>query len=118
MIGGQYRDITGDDADLQELHRLKTGRLFVAAVLIGLDVAAAPVGERAAWLAFGEDVGLLFQVVDDVLDGDGYAERLGRERAERLAEETATRAHLRLDDVDAETVVLRELVDVLAVRTG
>ena len=48
--------------------------------------------ERPAWLAFGEDVGLLFQVVDDLLDGDGYAERLGREPAERLAEEIATRA--------------------------
>jgi geranylgeranyl diphosphate synthase type II len=118
MIGGQYRDITGDDADLEELHRLKTGRLFVAAVLMGLDVAAAPAAERTAWLAFGEAVGLLFQVVDDVLDGDGYAERLGRERAERLAEETAARAHLHLDAVDAETAVLRELVDVLAVRTG
>ena len=35
MIGGQYRDITGDDADLEELHRLKTGRLFVAAVRMG-----------------------------------------------------------------------------------
>src|SRR6187431_2743657 len=40
MIGGQYRDITGDTADLEELHRLKTGQLFVAAVQIGLDVAA------------------------------------------------------------------------------
>ncbi len=118
MIGGQYRDITGDDADLEELHRLKTGRLFVAAVLMGLDVAAVPAAERTAWLAFGEEVGLLFQVVDDVLDGDGYAERLGRERAERLAEETAARAHLHLDAVDAETAVLRELVAVLAVRTG
>jgi geranylgeranyl pyrophosphate synthase len=85
---------------------------------MGLDVAAAPDAERPAWLAFGEDVGLLFQVVDDLLDGDGYAERLGREPAERLAEEIATRAHGRLDAVEAETVVLRELVDVLAVRTG
>lgn len=118
MIGGQYRDITGDDADLEELHRLKTGRLFVAAVRMGLDVAAAPDAERPAWLAFGEDVGLLFQVVDDLLDGDGYAERLGRGRAERLAEEIAARAYRRLEAIEAETVVLRELVDVLAVRTG
>src|SRR5574341_1039084 len=39
MIGGQYRTITGDSADLDELHRLKTGRLFVASVRIGLQVA-------------------------------------------------------------------------------
>ena len=36
MIGGQYRDITGDDSDLAEVHRLKTGRLFSASVGLGL----------------------------------------------------------------------------------
>jgi geranylgeranyl diphosphate synthase, type II len=118
MIGGQHRDITGDNADLEELHRLKTGRLFVAAVRMGLDVAAVPEAERTPWLAFGDDVGLLFQVVDDLLDGDGYSERLGREGAERLAEETAERARGHLEGVGMEALVLRELVDVLAVRTA
>src|SRR6187551_1869570 len=61
MIGGQHRDITGDDADLEVLHRLKTGRLFVAAVRMGLDVAGVEYEERAPWLAFGDEVGLLFQ---------------------------------------------------------
>ena len=118
MIGGQYRDISGDDADLEELHRLKTGRLFVAAVRMGLDVAEVVDDEREPWLAFGDDVGLLFQVVDDLLDGDGYTERLGHEGAERLADETAERARGHLDGLAADTAVLRELVDVLAVRTG
>ena len=118
MIGGQYRDITGDDADLDELHRLKTGRLFVAAVRIGLDAAGTPEAERAAWLAFGEDVGVLFQVVDDLLDGDGYAERLGHEEASRLADRVAERARARLGELDADTSVLQELVDALAVRTS
>jgi geranylgeranyl diphosphate synthase, type II len=118
MIGGQHRDITGDDADLDELHRLKTGRLFVAAVRIGLDVAGTPEAERAPWLAFGEDVGILFQVVDDLLDGDGYAERLGRDGASRLAEDVAQRARSRLDELTVDTTVLRQLVDALAVRTA
>ena len=118
MIGGQYRDITGDDADLEQLHRLKTGRLFVAAVRMGLDVADVGDEEREPWIAFGDDVGLLFQVVDDLLDGDGYTERLGHEGAERLADEAAERARGHLDRVAADTVVLRELVDVLTVRTG
>jgi geranylgeranyl diphosphate synthase, type II len=118
MIGGQHRDITGDDADLEVLHRLKTGRLFVAAVRMGLDVAGVEYEERAPWLAFGDEVGLLFQVVDDVLDGDGYVERLGREGAEQLADRAAERARGHLDLVRADTAVLRELVDVLAVRTG
>jgi geranylgeranyl diphosphate synthase type II len=118
MIGGQYRDITGDDGDLEELHRLKTGRLFVAAVRIGLDVAGVAQGARDEWVVFGEDVGLLFQVVDDLLDGDGYAERLGVEEARRLADEVAARARARLDRTGADTEVLRELVEALTFRTG
>jgi geranylgeranyl diphosphate synthase, type II len=118
MIGGQYRDITGDAADLDEIHRLKTGRLFVAAVSIGLDVAGVPAEERGAWLAFGGEVGLLFQVVDDLIDGDGYAERLGHEGASGLADEVADRARARLDELTVDTSVLQQLVDTLAVRTG
>jgi geranylgeranyl diphosphate synthase, type II len=118
MIGGQYRDITGDNGDLEELHRLKTGRLFVAAVRVGLDVAGVAQDARVEWVAFGEEVGLLFQVVDDLLDGDGYAERLGVEEARRLADEVAARARARLDGTGAETQVLRELVEALTFRTG
>jgi geranylgeranyl diphosphate synthase, type II len=118
MIGGQYRDITGDTADLAELHRLKTGRLFVAAVGIGLEVARVPEDERAPWIAFGEDVGLLFQVVDDLLDGDGYAERLGPEATRSLADDVADRASARLDELGADTSVLHDLLDALTFRTG
>jgi geranylgeranyl diphosphate synthase type II len=118
MIGGQHRDITGDDSDLEELHRLKTGRLFVAAVQVGLDVSRVPEVGRPAWIAFGEEVGLLFQVVDDLLDGDGYSERLGVDGAERLVRESAARAHGQLERVGMDTSVLRDLVDVLAARTG
>ncbi len=118
MIGGQYRDVTGDAADLEELHRLKTGRLFVAAVRIGLEVAGAPDDERALWTAFGEDVGLLFQVVDDLLDGDGYAERLGPEATRSLADDVAERASSRLDELACDTSVLRDLLDALTFRTG
>ena len=118
MIGGQYRDITGDDDDLAELHRLKTGRLFVAAVRLGLDVALVPGDRRAAWLAFGEDLGLLFQLVDDLLDGDGYAARHGAEEARHLSCDVAVRARGHLDAVDADTSVLGELVETLTFRTG
>jgi geranylgeranyl diphosphate synthase type II len=117
MIGGQYRDVTGDDGDLEGLHRLKTGRLFVAAVRLGLEVAGVTEQERAPWLAFGDEVGLLFQVVDDLLDGDGYADRLGPDGASRLADDVADRARAHLDELDVDTSVLRELVDTLAVRT-
>ncbi len=118
MIGGQYRDITGDTADLAELHRLKTGRLFVAAVRIGLDVARVPEEDRGPWIDFGEEVGLLFQVVDDLLDGDGYVERLGADDARRLADEVSERAAEHLDRLGTETTVLRDLLDALTFRTG
>jgi geranylgeranyl diphosphate synthase type II len=118
MIGGQYLDITGRDADLAELHRLKTGRLLAASVGLGLWVAGLEAGEQSPWRAFGEELGLLFQAVDDVLDGDGYAARLGIEGARGVAQDAARRARARLDDVEADTSVLAALVGELAVRTA
>lgn len=118
MIGGQYRDITGDDVDLEALHRLKTGALFEASVGLGLRVAGLPEAEQAPWRAFGSELGLLFQVVDDILDGDGYVARLGAEAARELADESAGRARAVLESVPADTSVLRDLVDTLAFRTG
>lgn len=118
MIGGQYLDITGAPVELSELHRLKTGRLFAAAVGCGLWAAGVPAPAQAQWRAFGEELGLLFQVVDDLLDGDGYAATLGPEAARTLADEAAERARARLHAIRADTTVLLELVDGLAVRTA
>ena len=77
-----------------------------------------PEAEQAPWRAFGAELGLLFQVVDDILDEDGFAERLGTEGARKLADDAATQAHERLDALQADTTVLRGLVKGLAVRTG
>jgi geranylgeranyl diphosphate synthase, type II len=118
MIGGQYLDIGDTDVDLAQLHRLKTGRLFAASVGLGLWVAGVPAAEQAAWRAFSEELGLLFQVVDDVLDGDGYVLRLGADGARTFAGEAAARARERLGAVDRDTSVLGEIVDALAVRTA
>jgi geranylgeranyl diphosphate synthase type II len=118
MIAGQFRDVTGDVEDLAEVERLKTGSLLAASVGLGLRVAGVPDDEQAPWRAFGAELGLLFQVVDDILDDDGFAERLGAEGARKLADEAATRAHERLDALPADTTVLRGLVEGLAARTG
>ena len=118
MIGGQYLDVTGDDADLAYVHRLKTGALLAASVGCGLAAAGVPAAEQRPWRAFAAELGLLFQVVDDVLDGDGYAVRLGVDAARALAAEAAATALARLDDVPADTAVLREIVGGLAVRTA
>ena len=118
MIGGQYLDVTEAGVGLEELHRLKTGRLFAAAVGLGLWSADVAPGGQAPWRAFGEELGILFQAVDDVIDGDGYAAELGADAARRLAARAARRAHDRLEALDADTTVLAELVDGLAVRTA
>lgn len=118
MIAGQHRDITGADDDLAEVERLKTGRLFAAAVGLGVRVAGVPEAEREPWRAFADELGLLFQVVDDILDGDGFAERIGVEGARRLADDAVSRAREQLAAlIEADTSVLSELVDGLAVRT-
>jgi geranylgeranyl pyrophosphate synthase len=118
MIGGQYLDITGTAPDEATLHKLKTGALFAASVGLGLWAARVPADGQAAWRAFGDELGLLFQIVDDILDGDGYVLSHGLEGARRYADEAADRARERLDAVDADTSVLREIVDGLAVRTA
>jgi geranylgeranyl diphosphate synthase type II len=133
MIGGQYIDITEDgglDAEaLAALHRLKTGRLLGACVGCALAVTAVPPAEQAPWRAFGDDVGLLFQIVDDILDATGTADELGKtpgkdaaagkvtyvslhglERARELADEVRARVERRLAALPADTSVLEELV--------
>ena len=118
MIGGQHRDITDDDDDLAELHRLKTGRLFAASVGLGVRVAGVSERDQEPWREFGAEVGLLFQVVDDILDGDGLASRLPADEVARLAEGTADRAREQLKNISWDTRVLLELVEAIAFRTG
>ena len=60
----------------------------------------------------------IFQIVDDVLDGDGYAERHGEEGARVLAGDAAARSLERLAEIPADTSVLAEIVGSLAARTS
>ena len=87
MIGGQQQDLEGGH-DLAELHRLKTGALFSASVMCGVWAAGVPSREHEPWRAFAAELGLLFQVVDDILDGDGYVRR---GRGEAAPERSPTR---------------------------
>ena len=118
MIGGQARDVAGDDGDLRALQRLKTGRLFAASVGCALWVAGVPEPEQGLWRAFGEELGPLFQIVDDLLDGDGAVLVHGPEQARRLADEAAVRALARLREIPGDTMVLVEIVAGLAARTA
>jgi geranylgeranyl diphosphate synthase, type II len=116
MIGGQFLDVDGGARDRAELNRLKTGRLFEASVACGLFAAEVPADEHPSWRAFGADYGFLYQVVDDLLDGDGFAQELGEERTRALASQTEDTARARLLELPVDTSVLQELVDELAAR--
>jgi geranylgeranyl diphosphate synthase type II len=117
MIGGQQQDLEGGH-ELAELHRLKTGALFSASVMCGLWAAGLPAAEHPPWRAFAAELGLLFQVVDDILDGDGYVNEVGEAQARALAQAAAERALAALNGLGADTSVLSEIVAGLAVRSS
>jgi geranylgeranyl diphosphate synthase type II len=117
MIGGQQQDLEGGH-DLAELHRLKTGALFSASIMCGVWAAGVPSAEHGPWRVFAAELGLLFQVVDDILDGDGYVVEVGQEKARELADAAAERADARLDEIPADTSVLADMVAMLAARTS
>ncbi|MDQ4030033.1 MAG: polyprenyl synthetase family protein [Actinomycetota bacterium] len=114
MIGGQHRDLAGEGGD--EVDQLKTGALFEAAVGCGLWVA--DVREQAPWRAFAAELGGLFQLVDDIIDGDGAVVTHGLDRTRQLADDAAERARGRLAAIDADTSVLAEIVSGLATRSS
>jgi geranylgeranyl diphosphate synthase, type II len=79
MVGGQFLDVvgaaeTGDE--LRALHALKTGRLIAASVRCPLLLAG--IDPAGAWDAFAAELGVLFQIVDDVLDVAGDDATLGK----------------------------------------
>ncbi|MAA86951.1 MAG: farnesyl-diphosphate synthase [Haliea sp.] len=83
MVGGQFVDIAATGSplalvELQGLHALKTGALIRASLSLGGIAAGAPDADQAALEAFGEHLGLAFQVVDDILDVEGSAATLGK----------------------------------------
>ena len=98
------------------MHALKTGRLFSAAVASALWVAGVPENEQAPWRGFAAEFGLLFQIVDDLLDGDGLVQERGVDAAWALADETEERARAVLAEIPADTARLDELVSGLSMR--
>jgi geranylgeranyl diphosphate synthase type II len=84
MVGGQYVDVRscapeGPDG-LRRLHELKTGRLIGASVVCVLSLAGAGEPATIEFRRFAAELGVLFQIVDDILDVTGTAEALGKPR--------------------------------------
>jgi geranylgeranyl diphosphate synthase, type II len=83
MVGGQSLDIAYENKDfpfdiLQTIHRSKTGALLTCAVHVGAVAAGANPEETESLLRYGNQIGLAFQIVDDLLDVTATTEQLGK----------------------------------------
>jgi geranylgeranyl diphosphate synthase type II len=81
MVGGQYVDVSDEDLDadgLRRLHELKTGRLIRASVEVPLILGGATEPDTIVYRRFAGELGVLFQIVDDILDVTGSDEELGK----------------------------------------
>ncbi len=142
MVGGQWLDLEAEHrrlglGDLIAVHRGKTGALIRASCVLGALAAEAGAERIDALAAFGDDIGLAFQIADDVLDSVGTSEELGKtagrdralakstyvevlgvDGAREEAELLAHRAIGRLADAGCATSALAALADYIVTRSS
>ncbi len=138
MVGGQYVDVIGGGTDaesLRLLHSLKTGRLIFASVCSALVLSALPPAAQDPYRRFATELGLLFQIVDDILDVTGSDEELGKpsgsderhgkvtyvslfglERARELAVGSHEAAVAALAEADGDASALLQISDFIFTR--
>ena len=138
MVGGQYIDVTEHEFDadaLRRLHELKTGRLIAASVEVALILGGANDSETIGYRRFAGELGVLFQIVDDILDVTGSDEELGKpqgsderhgkvtyvslfglDRARDLAADSHRKAREALADADGDTGDLELITDFIYTR--
>jgi geranylgeranyl diphosphate synthase type II len=113
MIGGQVMDLEAehtraDATTLEYIHRSKTGALLTASVVTGGIYAGATEWQIRSLREFGQNIGLAFQIVDDVLDVTQTSEQLGKTAGKDTATEKAT--YPVLFGIDASLRMADELV--------
>ena len=142
MVGGQWLDLEAEKCrlplpELIQVHRGKTGALIRGACTVGGMAARAAPRHLKALTAYGEDVGLAFQIADDVLDATGTSEVLGKpagrdaqlakstyvvllgiEGARTEAQRLADRAVAHLDEAGVPSTALGALAGYIASRTS
>ena len=142
MVGGQYIDVAGTappgSSGLRRLHELKTGRLIGASIECVLLLAQADEPATITpYRNFAAELGVLFQIVDDILDVTGSEQALGKRQgsderlgkrtyvtefgldgARQLASESHHRARAVLSEAaPAGAVQLEQITDFIATRT-
>ncbi|HEX9424441.1 MAG TPA: farnesyl diphosphate synthase [Pyrinomonadaceae bacterium] len=95
MVAGQAYDLEAEScevsaAELEQIHRLKTGALIIAAARCGAIIAEASENELAATTTYAAQLGLLFQITDDLLDVTATAETLGKTPGKDMRSKKAT----------------------------
>jgi geranylgeranyl diphosphate synthase, type II len=139
MVGGQYLDVTAsappDEGELRHLHGLKTGALIAASVGSVLSLAGVDGPATIPYRRFAAELGVLFQIVDDILDVTGdeaelgkpqgsderhgkatYVSVFGLERARDLAQESHHGARAALARAEGETARLEQISDYILTR--
>jgi geranylgeranyl diphosphate synthase type II len=137
MVGGQYLDVAGDPTtELRHLHELKTGALIAASVgsVLALEGMSGPA--TMPFRRFASELGVVFQIVDDILDVTGdeaeigkprgsderhgkatYVSVYGLERSRELARESHAKAREALAEAPRETARLGQIADYILTRT-
>jgi farnesyl diphosphate synthase len=140
MVGGQMLDLEAEDLDLDigavtRLQRLKTGEIIAFSCEAGAILARASDAARQALHAYAHDLGLAFQIIDDLLDAEGseaatgkpvgrdkaagkatFVSILGPERAREQAEMLARQAARHLDFFGEKADLLRGMAGFVIAR--
>ena len=112
LIGGQAADLLATDQTidfemLERIHRGKTGALFVAAATCGAVTADAPPESVASLTAYAKNLGLAFQIIDDLLDVEGDPALTGK----ALREDARKTTFVSFSGVSGARQLARELCD-------
>ncbi|GAB1156809.1 polyprenyl synthetase family protein [Paenibacillus illinoisensis] len=95
MVGGQVADMEGEQGmtdleQLQYIHLHKTGDLIVFSLLAGARIGGAKEGQLDALRVFGRDLGLAFQIQDDILDLTGDEQKMGKKTQSDVNQQKVT----------------------------
>jgi farnesyl diphosphate synthase len=113
MAGGQAIDLASvglalGEAELREMHRLKTGALLQGSVMMGAACGAVDAAARTALSRYGAAMGLAFQVVDDILDVTADSATLGKTAGKDAAQDKPT--YVSLLGLDRSRAFAQELL--------